>query len=414
MLAWLGYRRLAAVPVEVAVVQTVRGLSARGPQSVLQATGYVTARRKATVSSLVTGRLVEVLIEEGERVTEGQVLARLDDRTARMAVVQAEAQLAAAQANVEQFDAQLAQARRDRARQGSLAGIGAGSRQELENSTSRAAVLTAQLASQQRQVELARAQLDNAKVQLDFVTIRAPFAGVVTNKSAQPGEIVSPLSAGGGFTRTGVGTIVDMDSLEIEVDVSESSIQKIKAGQPAQIVLDAYPDVKMAGTVIAIVPSADRGKATVPVRVRFDQRDPRVLPDMGVRVSFLAEAARDATSSSASHPSAPAGALAVPARALIRDQGEPHVWVLQGKDPVTARRQVVAILSEVPAVPGTGTDAGTQAQGQADLAGGDGAVVVTGLEASTRVVVSPLARMADGVRVDVRGPTGSAPAEHGR
>ncbi|MBN8482294.1 MAG: efflux RND transporter periplasmic adaptor subunit, partial [Xanthomonadales bacterium] len=244
------------------------------------------------------------------------------------------------------------------------------SRQAAETARTEADALAAQLTAQQRYVDLAEAQRRSAQVQLDYTTVRAPFAGVVIAKAAQVGEIVSPLSAGGGFTRTGVGTIVDMDSLEIEVDVNESYINRVRAGAPAQAVLDAYQDWTIPARVIAIIPTADRGKATVKVRIGLEQKDPRVLPDMGARVSFMEDAPKDG----AAPPAPPRGVL-VPATAIVPRDGGSVVFVIDGE---RVRAQAVA--------PG-------QAYGELRL--------VEGIAASTRVVRTPPAEMMDGARVEV-------------
>src|SRR5579883_176895 len=251
-----------AVAVELAVAASPSENIGSAP--ILQATGYVTARREATASAQITGTLAAVLIEEGEHVTEGQVLARLDDTSQRASLAQAEAQLHAAEALLGQYQAQLEQAARDVGRDEELVGE-AVSRQTLDTARTQVRTYSAQVESQRREVELARAQLAGAKVQLDYCTIKAPFTGVITAKAAQPGEIVSPMSAGGGFTRTGIGNIVDMDSLEIDVDVNEAYIHRIAPGQPAEAVLDAYLDWRIPAHVIAIVPTADRSKGTVKV-----------------------------------------------------------------------------------------------------------------------------------------------------
>jgi RND family efflux transporter MFP subunit len=294
----------------------------RGPAAVLQATGYVTARREATVSAQITGTLTEVLIEEGEQVKAGQVLARLDDTAQRASLAQTRAQLKAATALRVQYQAQLDQARRDLQRNQQLVDADAVSRQVAEQSQTQVDTLAAQVQAQSKQEELAQAQIDGAQVQLGYAVIRAPFSGVIIAKAAQAGEIVSPISAGGGFTRTGVGTIVDMDSLEIEVDVNEAYINRVHPHQPAQAVLDAYPDWNIPAHVIAIIPTADRSKATVKVRIGIDQKDPRILPDMGVRVSFLETApASDVTV-------APRGLL-IPASAIVERAGHSVVFAIE-------------------------------------------------------------------------------------
>jgi len=341
--------------------------AAAGPTAILQATGYVTARRQATVSAQITGALTQVLIEEGEHVTAGQVLARLDDTAQKAALAQSEAQVQAAQAILVQDQAQLEQARRDLKRNQDLIGEHLVSQQALETAETQVRTYAAQVASQARQVELAEASRRGAQVQLDYTTVRAPFTGVITAKAAQAGEIVSPISAGGGFTRTGVGTIVDMDSLEIEVDVNESYINRVRADQPSQAVLDAYPDWTIPAHVIAIVPTADRSKATVKVRIGIDQKDPRILPDMGVRVSFLEEAAK--------HEGDQPRGLLVPNSAVIQRNGHSIVFTIDGDH-----------VHLTPVTPG---------QTYGDLR------LVEGLTSGARVVRLPPEEMIDGARIVV-------------
>jgi HlyD family secretion protein len=285
--AGVGFFVLRGQRMEVEAATAAPPAANAGPAAILQATGYVTARRQATVSAQITGALKEVLIEEGERVSAGQVLARLDDTAQRAALAQSSAQVQAAQALLVQYKAQLEQARRDLKRNQDLIDRHLVSQQALETAGTQVQTLEAQVASQGKQVELTEAARKGALVQLDYTTVRAPFSGVVTAKAAQAGEIVSPISAGGGFTRTGICTIVDMDSLEVEVDVNENFITRVHPNQPATVRLNAYPDWAIPAYVIAIIPTADRAKATVKVRVGFKQRDARILPEMGARVSFL-------------------------------------------------------------------------------------------------------------------------------
>ena len=262
------------------------------------------------------------MIEEGDHVKEGQVIARLEDSALRAGLGAAQANVQAAQAQVVQLQAQLAQAEADARRQSELAASGMTPRQFAEQSRTAVATFTAQLDARRREVDAVRAQLLQAKVNFDYTVVRAPFAGVVTEKTAQVGEIVSPFAAGGGFTRTGVGTIVDMDSLEVDVDVNEAYIGQVAPDMPAQAVLDAYPDWKIPAHVIAIVPTADRGKATVKVRVALEQKDGRLVPNMGARVSFLGQKASAATQ-------APKGVL-VPAEAVAQRDGRSVVFVVEG------------------------------------------------------------------------------------
>ena len=245
-----------------------------GPTTVLDATGYVIARRQATVSSKISGKLAEVLIEEGVQVEAGQVLARLDDTDARAQLDLVQARLSAARSQLDQIRIQLEQAERDLKRQEGLGARKLTSEEALENARTQVEILSALLAGPAQSGRVAEAERQVAQVDYDNTIVRAPFTGVVVAKAAQPGEIVSPMSAGGGFTRTGIGTIVDMDSLEIEVDVNESFINRVKPEQPVEAVLDAYPDWKIPASVIAIIPTADRSKATVKVRIAIDAEGP--------------------------------------------------------------------------------------------------------------------------------------------
>ena len=290
--------------------------------AVLQATGYITARRLATVSTQITGTLTQVLIEEGDHVQKGQIIARLEDSGLRATLDVANANVMTAQAQVTTAQAQLAQAQADSRRQESLVASGMATQQFAEQSRTAVATATAQLDARRREADSARAQVAAAKVNFDYAIVRAPFTGVVTVKAAQVGEIVSPLSAGGGFTRTGVGTIVDMDSLEIDVDVNEAYIGQVRPDMPAEAILSAYPDWKILAHVIAIVPAADRGKATVKVRVALEQKDARIVPDMGARVSFFGPRAAPAAQ-------APKGVLVPPAAIVMRD-GKSVVFVVDG------------------------------------------------------------------------------------
>lgn len=322
---WFSHR-----PIPVHVAQAVAASSDPSAGAVLQATGYVTARRQATVSAQITGTLTAVLIEEGDHVKEGQILAKLDDSQYKAALDTAVAQAKAAHALVNQYQAQLAQNLRDADRDDALAKQGLVSKQAAEQARTLVSSTRAQLMSQQRNAAAADAQVVEAQVNYGYCLIRAPFNGVITTKDAQVGEVVSPFSAGGGFTRTGIGTIVDMDSLEVDVDVNEAYIGRVTPNMPAEAVLDAYPDWRIPAHVIAIVPAADRGKATVKVRVAMEKKDARIVPDMGVRVSFLEAKPAVATQ-------APKGVL-VPAKAIVQRDGSESVFVVaDGK----AHRQTV-------------------------------------------------------------------------
>lgn len=354
------------VPVEVVMAQPPAVLT--GGVAVLDATGYVTARRAATVSFKITGKLADVLIAEGDRVAQDQVLARLDDVDERTRLRLVEAQLGAVQAQLGSLMAEVEQAGRDLTRQQELNARGLTPLQALEDARTRAASLEAQLTAQRKQVEVAAAELQVARGDLDNTVVRAPFAGVVVDVSAQPGEIVSPISAGGGFTRTGICTIVDMDSLEIEVDVNEAYINRVRPQQPVTAVLDAYPDWQIPAQVIAIIPTADRSKATVRVRIALRQKDARIVPDMGVRVSFLQEPAADG---------APPRGVLLPAAALTQRDGRSVAFVLDGER--VRRRELT---------PGPNY--------------GDLLLIEAGLEAGAQVVRNPSPQLEDGMRVRLK------------
>ena len=329
--AWFfGARQAPAAEVRTAVAREAQG---RVAATVLNASGYVTARRQATVSAKFTGRVTEVLIEEGMVVEEGQVLARLDDSNLRPALALAEAQLVSAQRGAQETEALLTEARLTLERSTQLVERKLASAAELDRSRALARSLEAQLKRKQADVEVAARQVDIYRQQMEDTIIRAPFAGIVVAKNAQPGEMISPVSAGGGFTRTGIGTIVDMSSLEVEIDVNEAYINRVAPGQAVMATLDAYPDWSIPCHVIAIIPTADRERATVGVRVGFDALDPRILPDMGVKVAF-----QDAEPDGGVGPAA--SGVAVPAAAVRRQQDRDYVFVV--RDGIAERRAVAA------------------------------------------------------------------------
>ncbi len=290
--------RSKAVPVRTALA--VEAAANAGPAAVLNASGYVTARRQATVSSKITGKVSEILVEEGMKVEQGQVLARLDDAQAKLELALASAQLAASEKGLAETQANLTLARKDLDRNRQLTTGGVVSQASLDGAQAQAEALEARLARQREDVEVARRSVGIYRQLLDDMVIRAPFAGVAISKDAQPGEMVSPVSAGGGFTRTGISTIVDMASLEIEVDVNEAYIQRVLPNQKVRATLDAYPENPFDAHVITTIPSADREKATVKVRIGFDALDARILPDMGVKVAFLGDSGAAAGSSARS------------------------------------------------------------------------------------------------------------------
>ncbi len=357
---WAFAPRATAVRVARAVVEPA------GAVRVLNASGYVVARRKATVSAKTTGKVTAVNVEEGMHVDAGQVVARLEDDTARARVTIAEASLTAAKAAVSEAEAQLHEAslKRDRAR--NLVRRGAQTQAALDQAIADYQVAQAALDAAHARVGQAAGQLALDRQNLEDTYIRAPFAGVVVSKDAQPGEIVSPISAGGGFTRTGICTIVDMSSLEIEVDVNEAHLKRVHEGQRAQAVLDAYPDWKIPAHVISIVPTADRDKSTVKVRIGFDRLDPRMLPEMAVQVWLLAAGDDDRK------------ALFVPTAALRADGERAYVFVLRD-----GRAQRVDVT--------TGGESGARTE------------IKSGLQPGAPVIVSAAGELRDGQSVRQEG-----------
>ncbi|HEY5666379.1 MAG TPA: efflux RND transporter periplasmic adaptor subunit, partial [Gammaproteobacteria bacterium] len=316
---WWFWLRPQTGIVEVETDTARRPPSVTAASSVLDASGYVVARRQATVSSKLTGKVKEVLVEEGMRVEQGQVVATLDDATQRAQLQLANAQVGAARAALAEIEAQLRAARLERDRLRDLAARKLTSASSLDAAEANHDALAARLETGRENVKVSERNVALAQDALDNMTIRAPFGGMVVTKNAQPGEMISPVSAGGGFTRTGICTIVDMESLEIEVDVNEAYIQRVSAGQRVSATLDAYPDWQIPAEVIAIVPTADRQKATVRVRIGFIERDERVLRDMGVKVAFL-----DATLPS--EPREEIAGVLVAAEAVETDADGDYVW----------------------------------------------------------------------------------------
>ena len=368
---WRWFTRERPIEVEAA---TVSERAAGTQASVLNASGYVTARRRATVSSKVTGKVIEVNVEEGMEVREGQVLARLDDSTLQAALKLYRAQLEAAKRQIPESDVRLAQARVQLQRQERLRKEGLNTPNDIDNAKAEVDSLAARIESAQEQVKVAESQIAMQQTAIDDTVIRAPFSGVAISKDAQVGEMISPVSAGGGFTRTGICTVVDMRSLEIEVDVNESYINRVRAAQPVTAVLDAYPDYQIPAHVIAVVPTADRQKATVLVRIGFKKLDPRILPDMGVKVTFLREA--DSAAAAASQSAAQSVTL-VPQGAVKTDAGTTFVFLVNGQ---TVERRAVKI---------GGTD-------------GDRVEVLAGLKGGDRVVVAPPPGLAAGKEIVVK------------
>ncbi len=364
------WSRRAGIPVVTAEAVTTRSGAGAVPGAVLDASGYVTARRRATVSSKVTGKVLEVFVEEGKPVRAGQVLARLDGTQARASLEVAEAQLEAARRGTAEDEARLREAERTFGRRQQLVQQQVVGKAELDASRAEVESLKARIAQSEQQMAVAESVVRQRRADLADMLVRAPFDGVAISKDAQPGEMISPVSAGGGFTRSGIGTIVDMSSLEIEVDVSETYINRVRPDQPVEAVLDAYPGWRIPGHVITTVPTADRQKATVRVRIGFEQLDPRILPDMGVKVSFLNE--RPAAGAETPRPR-----MLAPKRALRSVEGRDVVFVV--RDGRVERRAVTAGPVQ-----------------------GDEVEIASGLASGEQVVVDGPASLKDGDRVTLK------------
>jgi len=372
---------LLARPVGPAVTTAVARALPSGPgntsgASILDASGYVVARRQATVSAKITGKLDQLFIEDGQHVKAGEILAKLDDTNATAVLLEAKAAVAQAEAVVAQARTASEDGAPTYARNQKQAAAGLISAEALESSKSAYDAQVSALRVAEGNLAIQRAALDVAQRNENDTVVRAPYTGVITTKNAQPGEIISPLSAGGGFTRTGIGTLVDMDSLEVEVDVNESFIARVHADAPAVLKLNAYPDWQIPAYVIAVVPTADRSKATVKVRVGFKTRDARILPEMGARVSFLGA------------PGAPgaagaAGGVLVPPDAILAggsasaDTGV--AFVVHGD---TVERRAVRLGAR----------------------NSDGQIVLAGISSGDRLAVGDLSALADGMRVKVTTP----------
>ena len=385
--AWWFLSRPTGIPVADAVAKEAGGTVTVGGKSagasMLDASGYVIARRQAAVAAKSILRVVEVNIEEGQLVKEGQILAKLDDSNTRASLEQARAQVTQAEASLKAAKTALDDAvptyrRNERQLEAKVI-----SEQAFDSAKAAYNAAEADYNVRVRGLEVARATLAVAQRYQDDTTVRAPFSGVVVTKSAQAGEIVSPSSAGGGFTRTGICTIVDMDSLEVEVDVSENFINRVRPAQPATIKLNAYPDWEIPAEVIAVIPTADRSKATVKVRVGFKEKDERVLPEMGARVSFLSSP--DAEKSSGA-TAVVTQAVVVPNDAVQANGDTGTVFIINGN---TVERRVVRLGSRT----------------------SDGQLVLSGLSSGMRVVVGHLDALTDGAKVYVDAKAASQQGE---
>lgn len=371
------FLKLRSKPVLVkaftVVERTTSGDNQAATATVLNASGYVTARRKATVSSKTTGKIVEVMIEEGVRVNEGDVLATLDSSNVDTSFRLADAQLDSATSALAETRVRLEQAQREFRRVQKLVAEKVASAADYDNAEAEAKSLQARLIRQQADIAVAERQIEFYRQQLNDLIIRAPFRGVVVSKDAQPGEMISPVSAGGGFTRTGVCTLVDMSSLEIEIDVNEAYINRVKTDQPVTATLDAYPHWSIPGHVIAIIPTADRQKATVKVRIAFEKLDDRILPEMGVKVAFQEGANGETSPLNASRK------LIIPTTAVHSENGRDFVWLLA--EGVVARRNVVVGAREA-----------------------DTALMDSGLSAGEEVIISDPSALKEGQRATTSKP----------
>ena len=353
--------------VEIAVVQ--KSANNGGREALLNASGYVTPRRRATIAAKITGRVTGVFFDEGTHVNQGQLLATLDDSDVRKALEAARADYEASKAAIFDYQVQLKNAKIQLHRAEQLQNAGVQTQEQLDNARTNADSLQAKIALAQSQVVSSETRIHEAQQAVDNCTIRAPYTGIVVSKDAQVGEMVSPVSAGGGFTRTGIATIVDMNSNEIEVDVNESYIARVQPGQLVTAVLDAYPDWEIPSRVRTIIPSADRQKATVKVRVSFLKLDPRILPDMGIKVTFLgAEQKKE--------PGA-AAIILIPQSAVHEENGKKIVFLL--KDDKTERRAVTL-----------GGNRGSDTE------------VIAGITAGDTVIVKAPGNLRDGQAVEVK------------
>lgn len=354
----------SAVPVGFAVA---RAPDAGKSASLLDASGYVVARRQATVAAKITARVIEIDIEEGQHVQREQIMAKLDDSNIHAALVQAQASLHQAEAALSAARTALADESPIFKRQQELNAKGWVASADLDEERAKFDADQEAVKVSEKSLDVAKATLQVAERNQEDTIVRAPYDGIITVKAAQPGEVVSPLSAGGGFTRTGIGTLVDMDSIEVEVDVGESFIDRVRPNQPCEVRLNAYPDQPIPAYVIAIIPTADRSKATVKVRVGFKQKDERILPEMGARVAFLSAA------DPAKKQVAPAGLL-VPA-AAVQGLGEnAALFVVKGEK---VERRPVKLGAK----------------------SGNDQTVISGLAAGETVATGDLAKLADGTKV---------------
>jgi RND family efflux transporter MFP subunit len=351
-------------------VTTASKAEVGGRQALLNASGYVTPRRRATIAAKITGRVTSVHFDEGTHVAEGQLLATLDDSDVQRQLDSAKADRDTSQAAIADYQVQLRNAEIELVRAQKLQAAGVQTQEALDNAVTAADSLRAKIALAKQQVVGSVARIAEAQQAVDNTIIRAPFAGIVVSKDAQVGEIISPVSAGGGFTRTGIATIVDMNSNEIEVDVNESYIARVVPDQQVTAVLDAYPDWRIPCKVRTVIPTADRQKATVKVRISFIKLDPRILPDMGVKVTFLGDEEKPIAGTPVP--------VALVSQEAIRTDGDQKVVYLVKSD--HAERRAVKV----------GGTRGTDVEILAGLAPGDS------------VIVKPPDTLKDGQAVEIK------------
>jgi RND family efflux transporter MFP subunit len=355
----------------VEVVTAVKP-EAGGRSAILNASGYVTPRRRATIAAKITGRVTGVFFDEGTHVHEGQLLATLDDSDVKKALETAIANKNSAQAAIADYEVQLRFSEIEMRRAEALHKAAVESQEQLDTASTNVDSLKAKINLAKQQVLGSEMLIREAQQAVDNCIINAPYDGIVVSKDAQVGEMVSPISAGGGFTRTGIATIVDMNSNEIEVDVNESYIARVKDRQKVTAILDAYPDWQIPSHVRTVIPTADRQKATVKVRISFDKLDPRILPDMGIKVTFLSdEPVKKADAN------APVVAALLPNEALHEENGKKIVFLVKNDH---LERRAVAI----------GNAQGSQTE------------ILSGLAAGDSVVVKGPANMQDGQAVEIK------------
>ena len=359
----------------VVEVAAARAVNTQEAETLLNASGYVTPRRRATVAAKITGRVTSVLFDEGMRVADGQLLATLDDSDVKRALDSANADRKASQAAIADYQVQLKYAEIALRRTRELHDVQIQSQDALDIAGTNFDSLNARIALAKDQVEASATRIEQAQQNVDNCVIRAPFNGIIVSKDAQVGEMVSPLSAGGGFTRTGIATLVDMKSNEIEVDVNEAYIARVQPGQKVSATLDAYPDWQIPSHVRTVIPTADRQKATIKVRISFDKLDPRILPDMGVKVAFLSEQPAPKKTKNQDQASAPKAII--PKSAVHGEIGASYVFAVHdGK----LERRAVSL--------GSGNAGDVE--------------VIAGVNAGDEIVVSGPENLRDGESVGVR------------